>query len=460
MATAPGGAAGGIVRIAGPDAVPVVANRFRSAAGRLLSDIRVPTRLDGDIVLADLGGRRLPCELYLWPSDRSYCRTPMAEIHTLGSPPLLAAVLRSVCQGGARVAAPGEFTLRAFLGGRIDLAQAEAVLGVIDARGARDFQVALSQLSGGLSQPLAQLRESLLDSLAHLEAGLDFVEEDIEFISSAGLDAQLAGAIAQIESLRSRMDSRTDAAQAVRVVLRGLPNAGKSSLFNALSQRFASAASASRALVSPQPGTTRDYLQATLTLGPIQCELIDTAGLEKTDVPAGPDRDAQEKARRQIASADIVIYCLDASQPAGLEVPVAEDDSTGVSGSVLIALTKCDLPPRMDPAVLGGTALVMRTSAATGAGLDDLAQALQQLAGDSAVNETSVVAATAQRCRESLATAAASLKEARQLIAGGGAEELLAAEIRAALHALGHVTGTVYTDDILDRIFSRFCIGK
>jgi len=461
IASAPGGAARGIVRVAGPDVVAIMANCFRASDGRILSEIRLPTRLNGHVELTDLGKRRLPCELYLWPTERSYCRAPMAEIHTLGSPPLLSALMRLVCQSGARAAAPGEFTLRAFLGGRIDLAQAEAVLGVIDARGARDFQTALAQLSGGLSQPLTQLRERLLENLAQLEAGLDFVEEDIECISAATLDSELSAALTQVEELAAQMSSRTDSAQTVTVVLRGRPNAGKSSLFNALVERYGATATITPALVSAKPGTTRDYLRAVLTLSDVECELIDTAGLETEAVPAGPARDAQAQSRQQLARADITIYCLDASKSTtgdDVQSDVLQEGDVA-SDSVLVALTKCDLPRCFDRCQLGGLPWV-ETSAATGTGLEDLARAVREAAGAAGVRESSIVSATAQRCRDSLDAAAAALKEGRRLLEADSREELLAAEIRTALIALGHVTGAVYTDDILDRIFSRFCIGK
>lgn len=461
IATAPGGSLRGIVRIAGPHMVATLAGFFLAEDGRPLAEYGSPTCVSGQIALPDLQARVVPCDLYLWPTARSYCRSPMAEIHTLGSPPLLAAVLRAVCAGGARLAQPGEFTLRAFLGGRIDLAQAEAVLGVIDAQGQQEFQVALEQLSGGLSQPLSRLRDALLEMLAHLEAGLDFVEEDIDFISAAELEAGLASTLAQVDVMTSQMISRTDASHAARVVLRGLPNAGKSSLFNALLARFGSASPSATpaALVSPQSGTTRDYLMARLMLGGMECELIDTAGLEASGHLAGPDRDAQSMAQQQIARADVEIHCLDASRSETAENQEVLEQSIRCVPSlppVLIALTKCDLPRSIDGADLAA----IETSATTGVGLASLANAVRATVGDPGKHEEAFVAATAQRCRDSLISAAASLREAQRLVSVGGAEELLAAEIRTALNALGNVTGAIYTEDILDRVFSRFCIGK
>ncbi|MEX1225021.1 MAG: tRNA uridine-5-carboxymethylaminomethyl(34) synthesis GTPase MnmE, partial [Pirellulales bacterium] len=193
IGSAAGGAARGMVRVAGPRAIDVVAGVFTPIdASAALAEVRAASVVPGSIRLASEPPLTLDCDLFVWPNERSYTREPLVELHLLGSPPLLHAVLDEVCRQGARLAGPGEFTLRAFLAGRIDLTQAEAVLGVIDARGDADLKTALRQLAGGLSGPLDQLRDRLLDLLAHLEAGLDFAEEDIEFITAEELAGQLA----------------------------------------------------------------------------------------------------------------------------------------------------------------------------------------------------------------------------------------------------------------------------
>ena len=293
IASAPGGARRAVVRLSGPGVLATIETCFRPQPPARLADVTRPTVVAGSISLPPWGEGAardsLPADLYFWPTDRSYTREPAAEIHTLGSPPLVAAVLQALSAAGARLAQPGEFTLRAFLAGRLDLTQAEAVLGLIDAAGDRQCQVALAQLAGGLARPLSELRESLLDLLAQLEAGLDFVEEDIEFIGQAELHERLSEAGRTVAGLTARMSDRSDVSDAVRAVLVGWPNVGKSSLFNALSGGALSHASGSRsggsaALVSDEPGTTRDYLVAWLDpaspgASP-RCQLIDTAGVE------------------------------------------------------------------------------------------------------------------------------------------------------------------------------------
>jgi tRNA modification GTPase len=432
----------------------------------------------------------LPCELYLWPTARSYTGEPVAEIHTFGAPPLLQAVLQAVCAAGARLAQPGEFTLRAFLAGRIDLTQAEAVLGVIDAADPAELHVALSQLAGGLAGPLRRLRHALLDLLAHLEAGLDFADEDISFITPRQLVDQLDQAAEAVGSLAAQTASRGETAELVRVVLAGRPNSGKSSLFNALARDAG-------ALVSSEPGTTRDYLLAEIDLAGTRCLLIDTAGIgaESSAAVVSPpaaaiDRAAQAIAQEQHRSAQIQLVCIDNSRPADdWERAALAEPST----SRIVVLTKSDLPGCGDCPGTGETtsgelsefghqaslgrdengtgyslgafarvqlAAFLPVSAHTAAGLDQLRDELRRAVHAARPASGEVVAATATRCHESLRLAAAALAGARQLAACHGGEELLAAEVRMTLDELGKVAGAVYTEDLLDRIFSRFCVGK
>ena len=442
IASGAGGAARGIVRVSGTHVVDCLARCFTPTDSIDLRAIRRASVVPGSVTLAGLTSK-LPCELYLWPDARSYTREPCAELHTFGSPPLLEALVVAICAGGARPARPGEFTLRAFLAGRLDLTQAEAVLGVIDADHDAALRVALDQLAGGLGNRLRAVRDELLDLLAHLEAGLDFVEEDIEFISRAELDRQLSAAERLVADVAARMASRAESGEVPRVVIVGWPNVGKSSLFNAL-------VGTSGAIVSPLSGTTRDYLSASIDLGGFACELIDTAGIETDVARDGISVAAQGATAEQRARADLRVLCLDASRAMN-DWEQSELTSQPVETS-LIAWTKGDLAASSSPSV---SRIV--TSSNSGLGLGDLRRAIRE-----ALSRTgeSVVASTAVRCRETLRSAASSLAHARAVVAAGGGEELAAAEIRVALDALGEVVGAVYTDDILDRIFSRFCIGK
>src|SRR4051812_46112849 len=282
IATAPGGAARGIVRISGRNAVEIAGQLFMASDGVALDRVRCATALPGHVMAGlDSTPRPLDCNLFLWPDSRSYTREPVAELHTIGSPPVLEALIATLCRAGARLAEPGEFTLRAFLAGRLDLTQAEAVLGVIDAHEDAELGAALAQLAGGLAGPLHQLREDLLQLLAELEAGLDFIEEDIEFVSSAEVLRQLNAAEILLETVATQLAARHTAGYMPQIALVGPPNVGKSSLFNALVERFGlprGDSQTSSALVSPQRGTTRDYLTSRLALDGFECEVVDTAG--------------------------------------------------------------------------------------------------------------------------------------------------------------------------------------
>jgi tRNA modification GTPase len=297
VASPPGAAPRGILRISGPDVVSCLDRCFRCAGPTGLRRIRRPTVVRGLLQASDPVGE-VDTELYLWPTHRSYTRQPMAECHTWGSPPVLDAALRALCDAGARLAEPGEFTLRAFLAGRVDLTQAEAVLGVIDARNRGELDIALRQLAGGLASPLKQLHNDLLDVLAHLEAGLDFVDEDIEFISQEHLTSQLEDAQHRLASIRLQMSQRDVRDDRPRVVLLGWPNVGKSSLFNALCRESA-------AIVAAGSGTTRDFLARDVVFDGVAFTLIDTAGTTP-DTHDQPLAAAARQARdAQAAQADI-----------------------------------------------------------------------------------------------------------------------------------------------------------
>ena len=441
VASAPGGAARGIVRLSGPDVIAIL--------GRCCDPIIAVTTAVRFASQIDLGPPLgcLPVDLFLWPNSRSYTRQPTAELHLIGSFPLLSAAVQTLCSHGARPAEPGEFTLRAFLAGRLDLTQAEAVLGVIDAVGQKPLETALAQLAGGMSKPLANLREKLLELLAHLEAGLDFVEEDIEFISATEINRTLSEARKIIADLTAQLESRNASSELPRVVLMGLPNVGKSSLFNSLVGQAA-------AIVANQPGTTRDYLTATIHSDGIKYELVDTAGIDPSTLLAEIDQAAQQSSADQRDAAQITLLCFDSTRP--LESVEEEWQDTAylaLRTPTIHVLTKCDLPSTTVPV---DTAI--RTSSKAKHGIAQLNRAIKQSL--SSLQQETSVAGTAERCQDSLRAAAESITRAQSLNQERSGEELIALEIRLALTELGKVVGAVYTDDILDRIFSRFCIGK
>jgi tRNA modification GTPase len=308
IATPPTAAARGIVRMAGPQALACLCTGFTADAPAALANLRRPTAVAGRWTFRELGDRQLCCDAYIWPGVQSFSRQPTVELHLLGSPPLLEAIVDQCCAAGARLARPGEFTLRAFLAGRLDLVQAEAVLGLIDARDSAQFRTALQQLAAGLGGRLHALQGQLLDLLAELEAGLDFADEALDLLPAGQVVAQLADIARALQDFRSQLTRRSVAGRRLRVALIGPPNAGKSSLFNALTTQ-------GQALVSPQAGTTRDYLVQPLQLGDLEVELIDTAGIESQQPQGAIDLAAQRQARLQ--SEQTARSCWSGRKPIG-----------------------------------------------------------------------------------------------------------------------------------------------
>ena len=434
----------GIVRVSGPSTVSTVAPLFEPHdSSHQLESLNAARRVAGTLAVREPFGE-VECDVYLWPNDRSYTRQPTAELHTFGSPPILNAVVETLCQHGARLARPGEFTLRAFLAGRIDLAQAEAVLGVIDAANDRELNIALTQLAGGLSQPLDAVRDTLLNVCADLEAGLDFVDEDIEFISAEQLVGALMESRSMVMDAVEQMQQRGGERQLPRVVLRGEPNTGKSSLWNAM-------LGADEAIVTNVAGTTRDYLVGRVDLDERSFSIVDTAGVEREDDDLRRAMSGMSGSQAEVA--ELLLLCIDSSRP------LSAWEQAELAKSVanrLVVVTKCDLPR---------AASLQTNIADVEVSTNDRKSIVEliQRCGDELETlglEANVVASTVVRCRDALRRVLESVERAIALADSATGDELVAAELRVALDELGQIVGVIYTDDILDRVFSRFCIGK
>ncbi|MDG2382069.1 MAG: tRNA modification GTPase [Pirellulaceae bacterium] len=468
IASASGGSARGILRLSGPETIACLRACFHPTNDQPLPSQQA-TRVTGHLNAGEPIGD-LDCQVYVWPTQRSYTRQPAAEVHTIGSPPILELLLQTLCKHGARLAEPGEFTLRAFLAGRLDLPQAEAVLGVIDATNQQQLDVSLTQLAGGLSSKLNQLRDGLLNLCADLEAGLDFVDEDIEFVSATESTRQLTTIEQAIASVVDQMQRRGESYFTPRIVLRGRPNAGKSTLWNTLTAQ-------QTAITSNIPGTTRDYLESAVKLGGIACTLIDTAGVD--DQPLDQiDAAAREMTAQRHEQAHVNVLCIDSSTT----FQQWDASQLACEQSVdLAVLTKSDsianfwqseheqfgfeVTPGAQQTTLthfesGRVIELIHISCHQTRGVNELLERMNRALGGKLNDESSVVTATSTRCRESLRRALEDVGRARQLASGQAGDELVAAEIRNALNELGKVVGAVYTEDVLDRIFSRFCIGK
>ena len=428
LATPAGPGIRAIVRVSGPETATILRAVFRP-----VEDVppRANRLLVGSLILPGVHSP-LPATLYFWHAPRSYTGEDVAELHLVGCPPLVETLVSALLRAGCRAAGPGEFTQRAFLSGKLDLTRAEAVHAVIEASDRAELKHALAQLAGGMAKPMADLREDLLNLLADVEAALDFADENIEFVDPSAMLLRLGRALAHVTVVGKQLDSRALSSKAFRVVLAGRPNAGKSSLFNALA--------GTSALVSATPGTTRDYLTATLRLGPLVVELIDTPGRQlATD---GIESQAQKLGTAQRGEADLVCVCVEA----GGAVDAEEEALLRQEATVLVR-TKGDL--------VRGEGIL--TSAVTGEGIQGLRALLVQRA---AMRSAPALAPSVSRCKNHVRACLEHLRRAHAIVLESDPPEILALELREALHQLGEMVGAVYTEDLLDRIFSRFCIGK
>ena len=452
IASPHGPGARGIVRLSGANTVDCVAKIFEADCGSDLSGLSFADRVAGRLVF---DGLEIPGSLLLWPTDKSFTRQPSAEFHTFGSTSVLELVVNEVCRHGARPAEPGEFTMRAFLSGRLDLTQAEAVLAVIDAKNRKQLDVAIDQLAGGMGSRLTETRNELVAALAELEAGLDFVEEDIEFISNDAMIAKLRSAQNSIEQLLNQIAKRDTKNDRFRVGLFGLPNAGKSRLFNCL-------AGQELAIVSNVQGTTTDRVSTVCELAGHSIELVDTAGLESGVGEGTIESASQDHRKRETEQSDLAILCISAADEFSHIIEQLRQLDEIQCESNAIVLTQVDridaeqlesLKQRLDVSVTA-------TSATNSIGIETLRTKIGQAALDSQTAESAIIGSTMLRTGQSLNGAQAAIESALDAASSGIGDEIVASEVRSALDCIGLIVGTIYTDDVLDVVFGKFCIGK
>lgn len=433
LATGFGTAAIAIIRISG--------SRTRSVLSDILSTALPPPRRSSLRVLRDpSSGNRLDQAVVLWlPGPQTFTGEDQAELHIHGGPAVKAAVLRALSdRPGCRAAEPGEFTRRAFLNGRMDLTEVEGVADLVAAETESQRRQALRQVEGALGAEIASWRERLVEALASSEAGLDFSdEEDVPADVASGLASGLATLRDEIAAALSTADRGERIRDGCTVVIAGPPNAGKSTLLNAIARRDV-------ALVSAVPGTTRDAIELRCDLGGLPVTFVDTAGLRQS-------ADALEQAgmartEERLATADLALWLTPLDGPAVEPYPSA--------GAAILVATKLDLPASSGEASTGAEVAL---SARTGEGLDRLLELIRTRLSHSVGAGDAVI--TRERHRVALQEVVASLD--RATVAGqSGAPELLAEDLRLALRALGRLTGAVDVEEILDRIFASFCIGK
>lgn len=459
IATPPGEGALAVVRISGPDSLSILAQLFRPTRRVAGGVARLkPWRLyHGHAIDSRTGTVADEVVVASMRAPHSYTRQDMVEITGHGGSVAAGAVLRLAIAAGARPAQRGELTLRAFLAGRLDLAQAEAVVDAVRARTPAALSMAVAQLEGGLSRAVQGVRAQLMDVLALLEATIDFPEDDVPPPPRERLLAPLEAAAQRLRSLLSTARAGRLLREGMRVAIAGPPNAGKSSLLNALLQT-------QRAIVTEIPGTTRDVIEEAIDLDGIPAVLADTAGITDTDDPV--ERVGVARSREALASSDLALLVLDGSHQLGeaeREVAAQARERDGTD-SVVLVLSKADLPARVSAAdvqsLLPG-APVVRVSSVTGEGLEALRSTMRGAAlGDGAGSDAHDATVSNARHRDALERAAEALRETMASVQAGLAADFITIDLRTALTALGEITGESVTEDLLDRIFSQFCIGK
>ena len=437
-ATPPGKGGIGIVRLSGPDAEII--------ATKMLGAVPVP-RLATNTDFLDAEGAAIDSGIALWfPEPRSFTGESVLELHGHGGPAVIALVVDAALSLGARRAEPGEFSKRAYLNGKLDLVQAEAIADLIDSGTAQAARAAHRSLSGTFSDAVSTLSEQLIRLRLHVEAAIDFPEEEIDFLSDDALKRQIEACQVAFDQLQTNAAAGRLLRDGLQVVIVGKPNAGKSSLLNLLSGQDA-------AIVTEVAGTTRDILREQIDIDGLAVELIDTAGLR--DDPDAIEAEGIRRAKRVLKNADAVIWIQDATAK---RTDSASPDESIPDGVPLIVLrNKIDLCDeasgrvQQDPPILN-------VSAKTGAGTRELRQTIRSVAGYTDLGEGAFTAR--KRQVDALQDAAGHFQLGRKALEESKAGELLAEELRLAQESLATITGEFSSDDLLGRIFSEFCIGK
>ena len=457
ISTPPGRGGIGIVRLSGDEAVSIAGQLVRlrgplEHARARLADVLDSSEPDG----------RIDEALVTWfAAPNSYTGEDLIEVAAHGSPVVLDLLLRQALELGARLAEPGEFTQRAFLSGRMDLTQAEAVRDLIEAQTLTQARLAASQMGGALSRRVMPAKQSLLELIALLEAGIDFAEDDLAVAPEAEIVRRIAEVRPPLTALEATFAHGRILHDGLTLAIVGRPNAGKSSVFNALVEK-------DRAIVTAIPGTTRDTVTERIALGGIPLELVDTAGLREGVDEA--ERLGIVRSREALADAALVLIVIDASQFGALSELHEEDRALmqAVEGRpALIAMNKCDL--LSEPAEASAEAMdeslfsefgvpMLSTSTVTGAGIAELREAILKLATGGAAAEPGML--TSLRHHRSITQAILGLDDAAAAVAAQTPHEMVLLDLYRTLWALDSLTGQTTSDDVLNLIFSTFCIGK
>ena len=448
VSTCLGEAGIGIVRLSGPFAVSIASKIFRPKNGREVTDFRTYSVHLG--IITD--GEKSVDEtlLTIMKAPKSYTREDVVEISCHGGLLIIKQILELCIKNGARPASPGEFTRRAYLNGRIDLTQAEAVCDLIKAKTDVSLSCAVSQLNGALSRLVDAQKNRITDIMAALEAGIDYAEDEITRLAAGELAAKIVEIKRDIDGIVSTFQSGKIFREGVRTAIIGRPNVGKSSLLNLL-------VGEERAIVTEIPGTTRDAIEETVNINGIPLVLTDTAGIRKHTADF-IEKLGIDRTYNAIKNSDLILFMLDASEG------VTEEDGriAGLldSKKTIFVLNKCDLGAKIAGSPFGRlSAPYVKISVLKNEGIEELKTTIYDTFITKGIN-TSEFILTGIRHKTLLENAAESLEKARNSAEKKMSEEFIAMDIRAALNYLGEITGEVTTEDILDKVFSNFCVGK
>lgn len=446
ISTPPGGeGAIGIVRLSGRDAVKIASAFFKPAKGGRPAGFQSFTLHYGYIYDKDLVVDE--ALFVLMSAPKSYTREDMVEINCHGGAVTLRKTLELALENGARIAQPGEFTKRAFINGRIDLSQAEAVLDIIRSKTEASLKMAASQLNGRLSSYLKDIKDELLEIAARVEAEIDFPDEDIERTAPERIKISLDAIKEKLSALLISADAGIILKEGLTCVICGRPNVGKSSLLNALLDR-------QRAIVTHIPGTTRDTIEDFANINGIPFKLIDTAGIAPSEDIV--EREGILRSREKIEHADLILLVVDVSCALTDEDKILLADTEGRPR--IVVMNKMDLPQRADLSLFEGRAV--RVSAKEGLGMDKLKKTMEDFVWGGKVHTSEGVMISNLRQKEALKGALDAVSRAADSIQEDLSAELIAIELNEALDAIGQITGEITNDDLLERIFSKFCVGK
>ena len=450
IATPPGRGGIGVVRLSGPEATSIARPMLRLAH----ADELQPNRAHfGELIEPGTGERIDEVVVTFFAKPHSYTTDDVVEISCHGSPVVLRHVVEMALQCGARLAEPGDFTMRAFLNGRIDLTQAEAVRDLIDSQTLYQAQVAARQLEGALSKRLQPIKQRLVDLIAIMEAGVDFAEDDVSVIPDAQILARIADVRGPLEQLLASFAYGKVVHEGLTLAIVGRPNVGKSSLFNRLVEH-------ERAIVTAAPGTTRDLISETVSIGGIPVRLVDTAGIREALDEA--ESIGVRKSMEALADADIVIVVLDASHPVSDEQARHEDTeliSLAAQRLAIVVQNKIDVIDPLPLLPVGGLPVVM-TSALTGQGIDHLRSRMLRLVGGDSGGQPESGFLTNVRHQKLVQDGITALDAATNAVPFKIPHEMILLDLYNALRPLDEITGATTADDILNLIFNSFCIGK